>query len=174
MSKWGWGETLALVGIAIAIAAFVEPEVRCMVGLKSESCSLNQDKTQEKANNQPETPTETPISPKPIPTISSTVSDKHVAIAYSLSTGATGYGQNYATSEAAERRALRECENYSGSGDCKLVVSAKNSCAVIATASNRAYGWARNVNLSLAKQNALRQCVARGLGCQIRHTICSS
>ena len=70
--------------------------------------------------------------------------------------------------------ALQECENRSGTGDCQSVVSTNNSCAVLATASNRAFGWAQNNDLSLAKMNALQQCSIRGPYCQVRHSVCSS
>ncbi|MDJ0621281.1 MAG: DUF4189 domain-containing protein [Calothrix sp. MO_192.B10] len=176
MGKWGWGETLGLLGIVIAIAAFAEPEVRCMVGLQSESCPSN-NKSKKKSDNNPVSPTPistTAVSPTPTATRTPNVGNKYAAIAYSLSTGATGYGKDYATQGAAKRAALRLCESYSGAGDCKLVVSAKNSCAVLATASNRAYGWARNTSLLLAQQNALGQCNARGSNCKLRHSICPS
>lgn len=38
MSKWGWGETIGLIGLLVTITAFATPEVRCIVGLQSESC----------------------------------------------------------------------------------------------------------------------------------------
>ncbi|MDJ0796337.1 MAG: DUF4189 domain-containing protein [Calothrix sp. MO_167.B12] len=183
MGKWGWGETLGLLSIVIAIAAFAEPEVRCMIGLQSQLCSSNNSKSEEKPDNSSKTPTPvsprpistTPASPTPTATRHSKVGNKYAAIAYSLSTGASGYGRNYTTQTAAERRAVQECEKYSsGAGDCKSVVSARNSCAALATASDRAYGWARNTSTLLAQQNALRQCTARGPNCKLRHSICSS
>lgn len=169
MSKWGWGETLGLIGIVIAIAAFAEPEVRCMVGLGSESCPPNTPK-----NDQPTPVVSPPVSPNPTTTRFPNTSGKYAAIAYSVSTDSSGYAHNYTTLEAAQRRALRECESRSGAGDCQSVVSARNSCAALATASNRAFGWAHNNNLFLAQQNALQQCIIRGSNCEVRHSICSS
>ncbi len=95
------------------------------------------------------------------------------AVAYSTSTGATGWSRHYATRSAAERRAKRECERYSGSGDCRAVVWVRNACAALATASNRAYGWAWNTNRYTARRRALYQCRLRGRRCKIRHVVCS-
>ena len=44
MSKWGWGETIALLSLIIAIATFVTPEIRCALGLPSESCQIGEEK----------------------------------------------------------------------------------------------------------------------------------
>ncbi len=38
ISKLGLGEIIGLIGVLVAIIAFATPEVRCFVGLKSESC----------------------------------------------------------------------------------------------------------------------------------------
>jgi serine/threonine-protein kinase len=94
------------------------------------------------------------------------------AISYSTSTGATGWSKDYANQGAAERRANTECERYSGSQDCKTVVWVRNACAVLATADNRAYGWAWNVNQTTATQRALEECSQRGSTCKVRHIIC--
>ncbi|MDJ0678137.1 MAG: DUF4189 domain-containing protein [Calothrix sp. MO_167.B42] len=94
------------------------------------------------------------------------------SIAYSTSTGAMGWSTNYGTRTAAERRARRECERYAGSGDCKPVVWVRNACAALATANNRAYGWAWNTRRYLATQRALEECSKRGGSCKIRRVIC--
>lgn len=94
------------------------------------------------------------------------------SIAYSTSTGAMGWSTNYRTRTAAERRARRECERYSGSGDCKPVVWVRNACAALATASNRAYGWAWNTRRDRAVQRSLVECSKRGRSCKVRRVIC--
>ena len=97
---------------------------------------------------------------------------KYGSIAYSESTGATAWSTNYSTRGAAERRATRECESYVGSGDCKPIVWVRNACAALATADNRAHGWAWNTRRDLATQRALEECSKRGGSCRIRHVIC--
>ena len=97
--------------------------------------------------------------------------DEYGAIAYSPSTGAAGWSFDYATRGAAENRALRECERFSGQGDCLVKVWVRNAWASLARATNRAYGWAWNTNRSLAERNALVECSRRGLGCNIVKTI---
>ncbi len=98
----------------------------------------------------------------------------YVAIAYSRSTGSTGYGKNYATRAAASRAALRQCRRYAGTTDCRVVVTGRNTCAAFASASNRASGWARNTSYWRAQVNALVQCSKNGRYCKIRHAICAS
>ncbi|MDJ0674614.1 MAG: DUF4189 domain-containing protein [Calothrix sp. MO_167.B42] len=96
----------------------------------------------------------------------------YVAIAYSRSTGSTGYGKNYATRTAASRAALRQCRRYSGTTDCRVVITGRNTCVALASASNRASGWARNTYWK-AQVNALVQCSKNGRYCKIRHAICA-
>ena len=97
----------------------------------------------------------------------------YVAIAYSRSTGSTGYGKNYATRTAASRAALRQCRRYSGTNDCRVMITGRNTCVALASASNRAFGWARNTYWK-AQVNALVRCSKNGRYCKIRHTICAS
>ena len=93
------------------------------------------------------------------------------AIAYSSSTGSYGWSNNYATRNAAENRALRECESFSGTGDCFVAVWVKDAWASLAKASNLAYGWAWNTDRSQAQINALQQCSQRGTDCSLVTTI---
>ncbi len=94
------------------------------------------------------------------------------SIAYSKSTGVTGWSTNYSTRSNAERIATRKCENYAGSGDCQPIVWVRNACAALATADNRAYGWAWNNRRDLAMSRALEECSKRGGSCKIRHVVC--
>lgn len=65
------------------------------------------------------------------------------AIAYSSATGSHGYSYDYSTAQAAQNAALRYCENYSGTGDCKSLVVFQNACGALAqTPDNSAgSGW---------------------------------
>ncbi len=93
------------------------------------------------------------------------------AIAYSPSTGAAGWSYNYATRDAAENRALRECESSSGKGDCFVAVWVRDAWASLARAANLAYGWAWNTDKCTAQINALQECSQRGLDCSLVTTI---
>jgi hypothetical protein len=97
--------------------------------------------------------------------------DEYGAIAYSPSTGAAGWSWNYATRNAAENRALLECEKYSGKQDCFIAVWVRNAWAALAKASNLAYGWAWNTDKSKAQTNALENCSKYGMNCSLVTTI---
>lgn len=99
--------------------------------------------------------------------------DNYGALAFSKSTGASAYSRNYATRAAASRAARTECKRYSGTNDCITVVTGRNTCLAIASASNRAYGWSRNTSLSKAQVIALENCSKNGRYCKIRHAVCS-
>ncbi len=36
--NWGWAEIIGLLSLLVAIIAFATPEVRCILGLRSEAC----------------------------------------------------------------------------------------------------------------------------------------
>lgn len=98
--------------------------------------------------------------------------DEYGAIAYSSSTGRGGWSNNYATREAAENRALQECESHSGAGDCFIAVWVKNAWASLAKADNLAYGRAWNTDKSQAQINALKNCSSEGgINCSLVTTI---
>ena len=85
--------------------------------------------------------------------------NRYAAIAFSKSTGRWGYGNGYATKEAAIARALQEC----GQRDA-ITKWTKNAWISLAV-SNRTptgygYGWAWATNAARARANARRQCVA--------------
>jgi hypothetical protein len=63
------------------------------------------------------------------------------AIAFSNSSGAIGYSNDYNSANEAQQRALREC----GDG-CRVVIAFTNACAALAVGAGRGYGtgWAGN------------------------------
>jgi hypothetical protein len=65
--------------------------------------------------------------------------DNFGAIAFSSSSGATGYSYDYDSRDGAEERALQEC----GPG-CKVVLWFKNACGALAVGEGSGYGtgWA--------------------------------
>ncbi|RMF21184.1 MAG: DUF4189 domain-containing protein [Cyanobacteria bacterium J083] len=102
-------------------------------------------------------------------------SDFYGAIAYSPSTRSHGYSYDYSTQQAAQNRALRECESYSGKGDCRILVWFKNACGALAQADNGAAGSGWGVTQALAESYALRSCREYGgQGCKISRWVCTS
>ena len=102
----------------------------------------------------------------PVPTDSHWYRHAHKfgAIAYSDSTGDWGSSYNYDSREEAIEEALRRC----GRSDCVYKVWFRNSCGVIAKASNGALGWSYgSKSLLEAKFWALEECAKRGEGCKI-------
>ena len=54
------------------------------------------------------------------------------AIAYSMTTQDYGYSFDYGSRQAAEDRAMRECEAQSGADDCRANVFFNNGCGAVA------------------------------------------
>jgi hypothetical protein len=99
--------------------------------------------------------------------------DSFGAIARSRSTGDKGYSWDYGSRAQAERRAINECNNYSGAGDCRALLWFKNACGSIAEASNGGAGTGWGSNASLAESYALESCSSVGRGCEVTRTICT-
>jgi hypothetical protein len=101
--------------------------------------------------------------------------DMYGAIAYSQSTGAHGFSNDYSTRSVAQGRALRECNARSNNNDCRVAIWFKNSCGAIAVSKNGAYGSAWNSNLQYAKYNAASSCNKYGGSyCQVTRWACTS
>jgi hypothetical protein len=85
------------------------------------------------------------------------------AIAYSPSTGHSGYAYGWSCREEAEAAALRYC----GDGDCTVVVWEQNDVAALAVGASGApyYGWAGT--RSEAERFALEACGRDTTGCAI-------
>lgn len=100
--------------------------------------------------------------------------DYYGAIAYSASTGGHGFSYDYANRAAAETKALRECENYSGGGDCTVLIWFQNACGALATAPSGAYGSGWGYDRSTAEQYALDTCGQYGRNCRITRWVCTT
>ncbi len=107
-------------------------------------------------------------------TQSALASDNFGAIAYSSYTGSHGYSYNYATRQAAEIRALRECESYAGSGDCQVFVWFQNGCGALAKATDGAAGSGWGVDRGTAEYHALESCRQYGRDCKIIRWACTN
>lgn len=119
-----------------------------------------------------ETVTATPEPPPVIPS-SNPVMPSFGAIARSPSTQTKGYAWNYTSQKAAETRALSECENTSNSGDCKVMIWARNACMSLSESSNGAAGSGWSEDLTAAENTAKQVCQQyKGVDCTIIRTIC--
>lgn len=94
------------------------------------------------------------------------------AIAYSEQTGSHGYSYDYSSQRGAESSAVGECERYSKSGDCQVLIWFRNACGALATASNGAYGSGWGVNRGVAEQYALQSCGSSG--CRVIRWVCTT
>jgi len=95
------------------------------------------------------------------------------AIARSPSTQSKGYSWNYPSQKAAETRALSECENTSNSGDCQVLIWARNACMSLSEGSNGAAGSGWSENRIAAENTAKQVCRQyKGIDCTVTHTIC--
>jgi serine/threonine protein kinase len=116
--------------------------------------------------------TETPEPPPVVPTSNPTMIS-FGAIARSPSTQDKGYSWNYTSQIEAEERALSECENNSSSGDCKILVWARNACMSIAEGSNGSVGSGWSTDMTAAENTAKQVCQQyKGVDCAITRTIC--
>jgi serine/threonine-protein kinase len=113
-----------------------------------------------------------------IPTISlgaieANAQNSYGAIARSPSTQDKGYSWNYRTRAAAENRALSECESLAGTGDCRVLIWARNACMSIAEGSNGAAGSGWSTDERQAERTARKVCRDYdGVNCSVTRTIC--
>jgi serine/threonine-protein kinase len=99
--------------------------------------------------------------------------DNFGAISYSSVTGAYGLSYDYRSRNAAERRAIRECEGYAGSGDCRILVWFRNACGALAQGDGGVgTGWGANV--SIAQQYALQSCRRYYRNCRVVKWVCTT
>lgn len=97
--------------------------------------------------------------------------DKYGAIAFSMSTGAHGWANDFGSRAAAETTALQNCRRYAG--DCSVVSWFRNACGALAVGSGNAYGTSWGSTRQLAEQLAMRECTNRAGGCGIRRWVCT-
>jgi len=117
-------------------------------------------------------PIETQIPEPPVETSNPTMMS-FGAIARSPSTQAKGYSWNYTSQKAAETRALSECESSSSSGDCQVLIWARNACMSIAESSNGAAGSGWSADMIAAENTAKQVCQQyKGINCEVTRTIC--
>lgn len=93
------------------------------------------------------------------------------AIAFSQSTGASGWSKNYDDKRGASRAALGYCRE--SADDCKVVYNFTNSCAALAAGPDGGYGNAWDVKQRRAEKKAIAACNQYSSGCRIVVTACS-
>ncbi len=101
-----------------------------------------------------------------------TSDDLYAAIAYSRSTGNSGYAFNFATRAGAEARALERC----GASDCSIYVWVRNGCCALAVGDGNRYGWSWRYGAnaySEARSRAMAECNARTGNCRIVAWTCT-
>lgn len=92
------------------------------------------------------------------------------AIAYSVTSKAWGYSEEYSGRSAAQNRAIKECRTK----DCAIAAWFYNSCGALASSANGSWGGAQGADEARAKQNAQARCAKEGgTDCQILFSRCS-
>lgn len=93
------------------------------------------------------------------------------AIAFSPSTGATGYTWNNVNEVDAELRALEFCDR--NASDCESAITFRNGCGAVAWGENGGWGSYRDTDEESARQGAMNQCSLNDDGCEIVRWQCS-
>ena len=97
---------------------------------------------------------------------------KFGAVAFDPKTSTYGYSSAQKSARLAKSVALTDC----GLSGCKITSSYANQCAALAWGNNGKSGWLYfhpNLNLDVAKEEALAECQSKGGSCQIVMAECS-
>jgi hypothetical protein len=95
--------------------------------------------------------------------------DEWGSIAFSPSTGATGYSYNYDTRRVAGEWAMSYCD----ARDCRIVVNFQNACGAVAVGRNGGWGADWGPTRSSAEANAIAVCQSHDGGCRTKRWVCS-
>jgi hypothetical protein len=95
--------------------------------------------------------------------------DHYAAIAFSSSSGALGWSNDYSSRDDAEEEALREC----GPG-CTVVIWFKNACGAIATSPDHGYGSGWADSRGEAEATAMRVCRENTSNCSVQRWTCTT
>ena len=98
--------------------------------------------------------------------------DHYGAIAYSPSTGATGYSYDHYTRADAEAGALNECGKRAS--DCQLPLWFRNACGALAVGSGGSWGTGWGTSRGLAERHALATCRKLTSGCSVASWVCTT
>ena len=103
--------------------------------------------------------------------IQSAAAEFHGAIAFSQTTGATGWSYDFGTRGAAENRAIQECSKHGGG--CRVATWFKNGCGALAIGDGNAYGGSWGRTRFEAESKALKLCSAEARNCAIKRWVCT-
>ena len=95
--------------------------------------------------------------------------DYYGAIAFSNSSGALGWANDYGSQAEAENEALSQC----GAG-CEGVLWFKNACGAIATSSDHSYGTGWATSRSAAEAVAIQGCRQHASDCSVERWVCTT
>lgn len=95
--------------------------------------------------------------------------DMFGSLAFNKDTDAYGWAVDFETQGEADAAALKSC----GDG-CDVVIQFQNTCAAFALGDNHSWGWAHNVNKSIAQKNAVANCSKYGTGCTMKVWGCTT
>ena len=97
---------------------------------------------------------------------------KYGAVAFDQKTSTYGYSSAQKSARLAKSVALTDC----GLSECKITSTYANQCAALTWGNNGKSGWLYfhpNLNLDVAKEEALAECQSKGGSCQIVMAECS-
>lgn len=97
--------------------------------------------------------------------------DEWGSIAFSPSTGATGYSYNYDTRRIAGEWAMSYCKE--NAHDCRIVVNFQNACGAVAMGRNGGWGADWGPTRNSAEANAIAVCQSHDGGCRTKRWVCS-
>jgi serine/threonine-protein kinase len=95
--------------------------------------------------------------------------DHFAAFAFSASSGALGWSNDYGSRAGAEEEAMIQC----GPG-CETALWFKNACGAIATSSNHAYGTGWAASRGEAEEIAMNECHKHSESCSVQRWTCTT
>jgi serine/threonine-protein kinase len=101
----------------------------------------------------------------------SALADSFGAIAYSPSTGATGWSYDHGSRRDAERTARNNCDQ--SANDCRTAIWFKNGCGALAVGQGGGWGADWGADIDPAKYLAVEACRQNASGCKVIRWQCS-
>lgn len=92
------------------------------------------------------------------------------AIAFSVSTGASGWSNNFSSVSEAQSAAVNSCDKP----DCQVVVWFKNNCGALAVGKDNCWGTGWADSRAEAERLALKTCGNYGDNCRVECWSCNS
>jgi hypothetical protein len=100
-------------------------------------------------------------------------SHSYGAIAYSRTSGSSGYSYSWSSRSTAESVAMRNCAKYAK--DCEVTVWFDHQCAAVSSDTGPTAFWGLGGTISLARAAAQRECMKGGRkGCAVQVSACSN